>query len=271
MSKIAIISRPEQGVLIDVGGCSSNAEAFELLRSTLKVSSKFWTEPGIGLNIASLSFTSDDVAELHNLVRDAQVKLTEVFAQDQKTMELLSQAGITIGKGEPMTVLSIDSLTDPVQSQSAEGDEQLKNDLSSVTIYGNDSAAAELLPSQQTDGKKPIIEDPVLYLKQTLRAGQAVSHKGHLVIVGDVNAGAEVEAQGDITIWGCLRGIAHAGIGGNRKAEIRALKLAPIQIRIGSVIARSPDRNNFASPNSVGPELAKLVGGKICITGNAVD
>ena len=252
-------------------GCASSAESFELLRATLKVSSKFWTEPGIGLNIASLSYTEDDVAELQKIVNEAQVKLTEVFSVDQKTVELLSQAGISIGKGEPMTVLSIDSLAEgaPTESgQSAGTEEQVKADLNSVTIYGNDPATVS---DKQTEAKKSPAEHPVLYLKQTLRAGQAVSHKGHLVIVGDVNAGAEVEAQGDITIWGCLRGIAHAGIGGNRNAEIRALKLAPIQIRIGSVIARSPDRNNFTSPNSVGPELAKLVGGKICISGNAVD
>ena len=74
-----------------------------------------------------------------------------------------------------------------------------------------------------------------------MRAGQAVSHEGDLIIIGDVNAGAEVLAEGDITIWGSLRGIAHAGIDGNTKAEIRALRLQPIQIRIASYIARSPD------------------------------
>ncbi len=258
-----------------MGGCSTNAEAFDLLRSTLKVSSKFWTEPGIGLNLAALSLTEEDVAELIKLVQDAQVKLTEVFAQDAKTVDLLSQSLIPIGKGKPMTVLSVNSLSDPGQvepAQIVEPSEQSQGDLSAITIYENQSSVTDNQPLPRQSGcqqNKP--NDPVLYLKQTLRAGQAVSHQGHLVIVGDVNAGAEVEAQGDITIWGCLRGIAHAGIGGNKKAEIRALKLAPIQIRIGNVIARAPDRNHSGSPNSIGPELAKLVGGKICITGNTVD
>ena len=44
-----------------------------------------------------------------------------------------------------------------------------------------------------------------------------------------LNPGAELMAEGDITVWGALRGIAHAGIGGNVNAEIRALKLQPIQ------------------------------------------
>jgi len=101
-----------------------------------------------------------------------------------------------------------------------------------------------------------------LYLRQNLRSGQTVSHKGHLVIIGDINPGAEVMADGDITVWGCLRGVAHAGIGGNVDAEIRALKLQPIQIRIAHAIARAPDRPrvNYAASN--GPETARMVDGK---------
>jgi septum site-determining protein MinC len=108
-----------------------------------------------------------------------------------------------------------------------------------------------------------------------LRAGQAVSHNGDLIIIGDVNAGAEVLAQGDITIWGSLRGIAHAGVDGNTKAEIRALRLQPIQIRIANFIARSPD--GPAIPGSLGQgaqysaETAKLVNGKIRIVRSSFD
>jgi septum site-determining protein MinC len=277
MSKIAIISRPEQGVLIDVSGCSTTAEAFELLHSTLKVSSKFWTKPGIGLNFGSLQLTANDVVELLKLTQDAEIVVAEVFSQNHESINLLKQSGIAIGVGKPMTVLSINSLTD-----SGEDVGQLdkpKDDLSNITIYEDDSsptakqssiAVAKPVTAEKSCQQEKVNES-VLYLKQTLRAGQAVSHKGHLVIVGDVNAGAEIEAEGDITVWGSLRGIAHAGIAGNKKAEIRALRLAPIQIRIGNVIARSPDRKNVGSANHVGPELAKLVGSKICITGNAVE
>lgn len=110
-----------------------------------------------------------------------------------------------------------------------------------------------------------------LYLRQNLRSGQTVSHKGHLVIIGDINPGAEVMADGDITVWGCLRGVAHAGIGGNVDAEIRALKLQPIQIRIAHAIARAPDRPrvNYAASN--GPETARMVDGKIKVVRSRLD
>jgi septum site-determining protein MinC len=105
-----------------------------------------------------------------------------------------------------------------------------------------------------------------LQLKQTLRSGQAITHSGNIVLIGDVNAGAEVTAGGDITIWGALRGIAHAGLGGNTDAEIRALKLDPIQIRIANAIARSPDQSLIRENIAAGPETARLVDGQIRIT-----
>jgi septum site-determining protein MinC len=110
----------------------------------------------------------------------------------------------------------------------------------------------------------------VMYLKQTLRSGQAISHKGHLVIIGDVNPGAEVIAEGDITVWGSLRGIAHAGVGGNLQAEIRALRFEPIQLRIAHAIARSPDRPR-GSQKYNGPETARIVNGTIRIASSAPD
>ncbi len=80
-----------------------------------------------------------------------------------------------------------------------------------------------------------------LVLKRNLRSGQRVFHDGNLVVVGDVNPGAEVVATGDIIILGTLRGMAHAGAGGNTKASVMALRLQPMQLRIADYISRCPD------------------------------
>ena len=85
---------------------------------------------------------------------------------------------------------------------------------------------------------------PTLYIHRTLRSGQSISSDGNIVIIGDVNPGAEIIAKGDITVWGILGGIAHAGSDGNTYSKIRALKLNAIQIRIGNVFARRPDTVN---------------------------
>lgn len=75
---------------------------------------------------------------------------------------------------------------------------------------------------------------------KTLRSGQKVETEHSLIIIGDVNSGAELVAGGDIIVLGSLRGVAHAGAydetGGGR--FIIATDLQPTQLRIGSIISR---------------------------------
>ncbi len=86
---------------------------------------------------------------------------------------------------------------------------------------------------------------PTLYIQRTLRSGQSISSDGNIVIIGDVNPGSEIIAKGDITVWGVLGGIAHAGATGNQYAKIRALKMNAIQLRIADTFARRPDNINI--------------------------
>ena len=74
----------------------------------------------------------------------------------------------------------------------------------------------------------------------TVRSGEYLESPGDLLILGDVNPGAKVSAEGNIIIWGRLLGIAHAGCKGNSKATISALQLRPLQLRIAKKVARGP-------------------------------
>jgi septum site-determining protein MinC len=102
----------------------------------------------------------------------------------------------------------------------------------------------------------------VLMIRRTLRSGQKVHHDGPVVVYGDVNDGAEIVAAGDILIFGKLRGVVHAGAGGDDHATIGALALTPPQIRIGGHIARSPDSKKGKAR---GPEMAAVRSGQIVI------
>ena len=109
--------------------------------------------------------------------------------------------------------------------------------------------------------KKEAEKLPTLYIKKTIRSGQSITSDGNLVIIGDVNPGAEIIAKGDITVWGVLGGIAHAGREGNTQARIRALKMNAIQLRIADIFARRPDGVNtpFVQKTSeFVPEEAKI-------------
>lgn len=103
---------------------------------------------------------------------------------------------------------------------------------------------------------------PGICVQCTLRSGQIVKHHGHIVIIGDVNPGAEVVAGGNIVIWGRLRGMVHAGAMGDDEAMVCALSLTPIQLRIGNHIARPPDEKRKTSAI---PEVARVRDGKIVV------
>ena len=109
---------------------------------------------------------------------------------------------------------------------------------------------------------------PTLYIRRTLRSGQSISSDGNIIVIGDVNPGAEIIAKGDVTVWGVLSGIAHAGSDGNNFARIRALKLNPVQIRIGEIFARRPDTVNIPyiqKTSEFTPEEAYTSNGNIII------
>lgn len=74
------------------------------------------------------------------------------------------------------------------------------------------------------------------YHRGSIRSGQRIEEEGSIVILGDVNSGAEIIAADNIVVLGTLRGLAHAGAKGNRKAIIAAGKLDTVQIRIANVV-----------------------------------
>lgn len=101
-----------------------------------------------------------------------------------------------------------------------------------------------------------------ILLRRTLRSGQVARHEGHVAVIGDVNAGAEIIAGGDVIVWGKVRGIIHAGAAGDQNAVVCALYLAPTQLRIGPCIARAPEGRDM-QPRA--PEKAFVSGGAIVV------
>ena len=90
---------------------------------------------------------------------------------------------------------------------------------------------------------------PPLYLTSPVRSGTEIRHPGNIILVGDVNPGGNLIANGDILIWGTLRGTAHAGAEGNQNAIIMILKLGASQLRIADLVARvSPEAADQGEP-----------------------
>jgi septum site-determining protein MinC len=98
---------------------------------------------------------------------------------------------------------------------------------------------------------KGIDHESALWIDRTLRSGVRVEYPGNIVVLGDVNPGAEVIAGGSVIVWGRLRGVVHAGAEGNQAAIVCALDLSPTQLRIAGEIAVSPARRGQPKPEVV--------------------
>ncbi|MFZ5820161.1 MAG: septum site-determining protein MinC [Chloroflexota bacterium] len=96
-------------------------------------------------------------------------------------------------------------------------------------------------------------ENAALFIGKTLRSGTRVEFPGHVIVFGDVNPGAEIIAEGNVFVWGRVRGMIHAGSKGDTQAVIGALDLSPTQLRIADQVSAllNPQEN----PR---PELASL-------------
>jgi len=104
----------------------------------------------------------------------------------------------------------------------------------------------------------PVDGESAIFVHRTLRSGFKVIFQGNIVVIGDVNPGAEVIASGSIVVWGRLRGVAHAGAEGNSKAVVCALDLSPMQLRIADYVSVPPKRHGKPRP-----EIAHITNGQV--------
>lgn len=108
----------------------------------------------------------------------------------------------------------------------------------------------------------PASENITAFHKGSIRSGQSLRFKGSIVIIGDVNPGGEIIAEGNIVVLGSMKGFAHAGCKGSEDCFVSALKLRPTQLRIAGIISYFPDRN---TKGKTVPEYAYAKNGEIYV------
>jgi len=108
---------------------------------------------------------------------------------------------------------------------------------------GGETESSEAMPaSGNREGEQYFV------YRGNLRSGQILEKREHILIIGDVNPGAEVISAGDIFVWGRLRGIVHAGADGDAQAVIVAFELDPVQLQIVDVTLAAPqETSSFAT------------------------
>lgn len=133
-----------------------------------------------------------------------------------------------------------------------------------VRVAAERPAEKKDTPAEEKAGVSTVSKDyfdaKSVFVAHTLRSGQRVECEGDVVVLGDVNDGAEVIAGGSIAVMGTLRGLVHAGATGRRDVVVAANGLKPKQLRISGKIAVFP-----ADTTGAVPEIAEYKQGSIII------
>jgi len=125
-------------------------------------------------------------------------------------------------------------------------------------MLGLATRLSKVRPDTPVQVKPVSSEDSAMWVKRTVRSGVRLEYEGNVVVLGDVNPGAEVVAGGSVVVWGRLRGVVHAGATGDADAVVCALDLSPTQLRIAAEIATTPERRSQPVP-----EMARLKDGHL--------
>ena len=180
-----------------------------------------------------------------NLRKSERNQLEELLAHYQMSVTSLEQT--LVAKQNEPKIISSNAGSEPSSDVSNE-----------ATI------TSEILKEQaqaRTSSLDPRDSDDTLFLRRTIRSGQAIQYASNIVILGDVNPGAEIVASGDIIVWGVLRGMVHAGYPNNENAIVCSLVLAPVQLRIAHLLSRPPDGYQVQAR----PEFATIKNGQIVV------
>jgi septum site-determining protein MinC len=194
------------------------SEASHTLLEKLLEKQDFFRGARLVLQLGGRSLGAADLGKLRDDLGDLQINLWTVLSESALTENAAKALGLEVSLPRPQSALPPD--------------------------------LPPISPSE--DGSQAILVD------HTLRSGKSVRFPGHVIVLGDVNAGAEVVAGGNIIVWGRVRGTVQAGSEGDVTAMICALDLAPTQLRIANAIATSPKRRGKPEP-----EIAKMKDGQI--------
>jgi septum site-determining protein MinC len=115
------------------------------------------------------------------------------------------------------------------------------------------------------DWQENSMEGNTKFYRGTMRSGAAINYKGNVVVIGDINPGAEVVTTGNIIVTGAIKGMVHAGCQGNRNAIVCGMGICPTQLRIANIITVSPKEK---AEKNAGFETACIKDGNIYIMKN---
>lgn len=218
------IKGTRDGLLVTLDTGAPWAEVEQTLLGTIRERSDFFRGAQLALQVGERALDRDDIRKLSDRLAEHDVRLSTILGKSADTIREARRLGL---------------------------DTELQRDGAAAPEAGTDS---ELPPIDNNEyGSGGVL------VRTTLRSGRVVRHAGHVVVIGDVNPGAQIIAGGDVLVWGRLRGTVQAGANGDENAVVCALDMRPQQLRICSHVAIASEDNRPRTR----PEIAWVKDGQI--------
>ncbi len=194
----------------------------------------------------------DNLRQVREMLETQEMQLVVVRSTAERTLQSAMEAGISTTNEEPQESLHVPEPPLIVT-------EGLPNAYT-PSPYGTPPDTLPLRPNHFVH-------------RGSLRSGQVLRKTESIVVIGDVNPGAQVISGGDIMIWGRLRGTAHAGAEGNRRAVVTAIDFVPTQLRIANLTTIAPEQKKsrgvglkfWKKEPDRRPEIARVADGQIVV------
>jgi septum site-determining protein MinC len=227
------------------------------------------------LSLVALLLKTTDVAEVSRALKHQLSESPGFFDQDPVVIDI---SGLTLKEDETidfkalMVVLQEHALV-PLAIKGASG-RLLDLAKGHGLVDASDARIRRSMPLVEAAPPQAPVAEPMapmtpgaMRIDKPLRSGQQIYAKGRdLIVMGMVNAGAEVIADGHIHVYGTLRGKAIAGARGNTQAQIFAQVMEPELISIAGVYRTSENplsKDVLGQPAQVslqsGPDGDKLL------------
>ena len=162
--------------------------------------------------------------------------------------------------GEPESLAALDSEDNqnepPPGSDTIEGTTNVATTETKWAVVGK----AEVAPVKRFEAAGEVSGlnrgNEALLIKTHCRSGEVIRYPGDVVVMADVNPGSEIIADGDILVFGSLRGFAHAGANGDIQATIVAQNFETPRLQIGPYVGIDPKPKKRSRSKSSNPRIA---------------
>ena len=223
------------------------------LREHLAKKSGLWSKGDITINVGQRMLDRDELAQVKSIIEtNSGLTVTRFWFAPE-----------SLGTGDLRVEAKSASRPSPVKPapQPAAHNEivlpESEPDSSAESVSAVETIIESLKAKHNKNGARNRNITEALFIKSTFRSGETLYHHGDVVVLADVNPGAEIRAEGDIVVLGSLKGWVHAGASGDNKAVIIALDLPSSRFQIGKYEGVAPSSARRKSKSSAsGPQIA---------------